>query len=696
MSDFVMKREVIMSKKLVIVESPTKTKTISKILGKDYKVIASKGHLRDLPKSSFGVDLENNFEPKYIKVRGKAPTINFIKKEHKNADQTFLATDPDREGEAISWHLAHLLGMDPESVNRVSFREITKEGVKEGISKPRKLDLDLVDAQQARRVMDRIVGYEISPILWKKVKSGLSAGRVQSVALRLIVEREREIEAFEPKEYWTVHTTHNKDKINFETEFYGFKNGEKSKKFEIENQDEADRIINELGEDFRVSAVKKTTKKRRPYAPFTTSTMQQEASAKLNFTTSKTMMLAQQLYEGVSTSEGQTGLITYMRTDSTRLSHDFTSRAKKYIEETWGKNYAGRETSYGGKKGNTQDAHEAIRPTSVERDPESLKDYLTKDQYKLYKLIWARAVASQMKASSYKSTNVEIINGNAVFKVNGIEPDFDGFQKVWPVNEKALLLPELAEGDILTVVKVDKRQHFTQPPARYSEASLVKSLEQNGIGRPSTYAGIIKSVQNRRYAVIKKKYFYPTELGIATNDLLEKNFPDIININFTAEMEKRLDDVADGNMNWKELMARFYSIFSEDLEKAKADKDSYKVKDKPTGEKCPECGHDLVYKNGRNGSFIACSNFPDCKFTKSIVKTLGIKCPKCGGDMVEKVSKRGKVFYGCSNYPECDYATWDKPTGEICPKCGDLMVHKKNRKVDKIICSNEKCENHDI
>ncbi|WP_053943299.1 type I DNA topoisomerase [Kallipyga gabonensis] len=685
-----------MTKKLVIVESPTKTKTISRILGKDYEVLASKGHLRDLPKSQFGVDIENNFEPKYINVRGKGSTINALKKAKKNANITYLATDPDREGEAISWHLAHILGMDPKAENRVSFQEITPSGVKEGIDHPRTIDMDLVDSQQGRRIMDRIVGYEISPILWKKVKSGLSAGRVQSVAVKIIVDREREIENFKPREYWTLHATHNKNKINFESQFQGLESGNKVKKVDLSTEQEAQALINQLGADFTVKSVEKKTRRKRPYPPFTTSTLQQEASRRLNFSTSKTMMVAQQLYEGLSTGHGEVGLITYMRTDSTRLSKEFTSAAKTYIIDRYGKTYATQGISYAAKKANQQDAHEAVRPTDVSRDPQSIRSYLTNDQFRLYDLIWRRALASQMKSASYKATSVDLVNSGAIFRVNGVEPNFDGFQKVWPVQEKSLILPEITQGENLKAIKLDKRQHFTQPPARYSEASLVQTLEKNGIGRPSTYAQVIKSIQKRLYVKLEDKRFQPTELGRKVNDFMEENFEKIIDINFTAQMEDRLDQVADGELDWQKMVGDFYAVFEKNLAKAKEDDRSYRIQDEPTGEKCPECGHDLVYKHGRNGKFIGCSHFPDCTFTKSIVKKIGVKCPKDGGEIIEKVSKRGKVFYGCQNYPKCDYATWDKPTGETCPKCGDLLVHRKNRREDVVICANEDCPNHNF
>lgn len=685
-----------MAKKLVIVESPTKTKTIGKYLGKDYEVLASKGHLRDLPKSQFGVDIDNDFEPKYINVRGKAGTINALKKSAAKADIVYLATDPDREGESISWHLSHLLNLDPESVNRVTFNEITASGVKAGMANPRRIDMNLVDSQQARRVMDRIVGYQISPILWKKVRSGLSAGRVQSVALKLIVDREREIEAFVPREYWSIHGEHEKDGIKFTSNFVGIYRPDGAvDKLEPASKEAAQAVVDKLDRQFSIVDIEKKQRSRKPYAPFTTSTLQQEASRRLGFSTSKTMMVAQQLYEGLSIGhEGQVGLITYMRTDSTRLSKQFTDETVAYISRVYGTAYAGKGLTYGTKRSNAQDAHEGIRPSDVLRNPGAVERYLSKDQYRLYELIWSRAVASQMTSAKFMSTIIRLRSGDCAFQVNGIEPVFDGFQRVWPVADNTVILPEMKPEERIRALRLTKKQHFTQPQPRYTEASLVATLEKNGIGRPSTYSATIKSILSRRYVKLEKKQFIPTALGYSVHDLLMKHFADIINERFTANMEERLDDVADGTVAWRELMARFYEIFSKDLNRAREDMTSYKVSDQKTGEKCPECGGELVIKHGRNGDFIGCSNFPSCKFTKSIVKYIGVKCPKCGGEIIEKVSKRGKVFYSCVNYPDCDYATWDKPTGKICEKCGDLMVHRKNRREDRILCNNEECENH--
>lgn len=684
-----------MTKNLIIVESPTKTKTISKILGKNYKVMASKGHLRDLPKSQFGVDIENQFEPKYINVRGKASTINELKRESKKADNIYLATDPDREGEAISWHLAQLLGLDPEKANRVSFHEITPQGVKEGMAHPRTIDMDLVNSQQARRIMDRIVGYQISPILWKKVQGGLSAGRVQSVALKLIVEREREIQAFVPKEYWSIHAHHREDRISFSSELVGRRQGEKTHKISLPDEAAADALVSSLTSPFTVEKVGKRKRNKKPYAPFTTSTLQQEANRRLGFSTSKTMMVAQQLYEGISLhGKGQVGLITYMRTDSTRLADSFLQQAKEYIANTYGEQYTTKGISYGGNR-KAQDAHEGIRPASVNLVPQAIHDDLSNDQFRLYDLIWRRAVASQMASARFLSTTVDLASGDYLFRVNGVEPKFDGFQAVWPVNTKEVQLPELTEGQSVEVRRIEKQQHFTQPPARYTEASLVQTLEKNGIGRPSTYSAIIKSILSRGYVSIEKKQFLPTPLGEKVNAFLEANFNEIINEGFTSMMEERLDDIAGGNVDWRALMSEFYAVFSEDLQKAKEDDTGYKLPVEETGETCPQCGGKLIIKHGRNGDFIGCANFPNCTYTKSIVKTTGVTCPKCGkGELVEKISKRGKVFYSCNQYPACDFATWDPPTGEKCPLCGDLLLHRKNRHEDRIYCHNEECPNH--
>lgn len=684
-----------MAKKLVIVESPTKAKTIGKILGSNYKVIASVGHLRDLPKSKMGIDIENNFEPEYISVRGKGDIIKQIKKEAKASDKVLLATDPDREGEAISWHISNLLKLNPTDENRIEFHEITKETVKNSINKPRAIDMRLVDAQQARRVLDRLVGYEISPILWKKVKSGLSAGRVQSVALRLLCEREKEIKEFKPQEYWTLSANHKKDKMEFESNFYGFYKDGKEQKLDIKTEKGANEILKKLDKDnFKVVDVKVGTKNKQPYPPYTTSTLQQDANRRLNFSASKTMTIAQQLYEGIRLGrEGSVGLISYMRTDSTRISSGTVQDSLDYIIKNFGKEFATKGNPYGKNKKNSQDAHEAIRPSSVLRTPNSIEGYLSKDQYKLYELIWTRTVASQMSQAKYKTTSITINNNNFIFKINGNVESFKGFTKLYKTNDTDVILPEIKKNEILKAESIDKKQHFTKPKSRFTEASLVKTLEEDGIGRPSTYASIISSLTKRNYVELKQKKFFTTELGEKVNSFLIKYFDEIINEEFTAEMEAELDKIADDGLDWKNLVSDFYDNFEKKLQNAKEDDDNFKVIPKKTGEKCPECGHDLVVKHGRNGKFIGCSNFPECTYTKVLVKKIGIKCPDCkDGDIIEKVSKRGKIFYGCSNFPDCDFAVWDKPINEKCPKCGHILVHKKNRKVDEIKCSNTECD----
>ena len=687
-----------MAKNLIIVESPTKAKTISKFLGKNYKIMASIGHLRDLPKSKMGVDIENDFEPQYINVRGKAKTINEIKKEATKAENVYLASDPDREGEAISWHLAYLLGLKPTEKIRVVFNEITKDAIQEAIKNPRAIDLSLVDAQQARRVMDRIVGYELSPILWKKIKSGLSAGRVQSVALKLIVDRENEINDFIPEEYWSIIFNANVDNIDFEGRYFGRYINGKLKAVKMKNEEEANALLEKIDkENFKVVDKVTTKKSRRPPKPFTTSTLQQEASRKLNFTTSKTMMVAQQLYEGISIgSEGSVGLISYMRTDSTRLSDTIVQQALSFIKENYGKEYASKGNSYSKKAANTQDAHEAVRVSSIFRTPQSIRTYLTNDQYKLYRMIWERTVASQMTDSKFMATRYDFDNNGEIFKASGSIMLFDGYTKVWTMKDNDITLPDLKVDDIFGAKEIVKNQHFTKPKPRYTEASLVKKLEENGIGRPSTYSSIIRSITSRKYVDFENKALYPTDLGYSVNNLLIDYFSEIINEKFTAQMESELDRIEDESLDWKELMRSFYAQFSKDLDTAKKDAKKVEIKLELTGDKCPDCGKDLVYRNGRNGKFIGCSDFPNCTFTKAIIKDTGVKCPKCGGDIVEKISKKGKVFFGCKNYPTCDYATWDKPTGETCDKCGELMVHRKNRKVDAIICANINCENHSI
>lgn len=681
-----------MAKNLVIVESPTKAKTISKFLGSNYKIMASVGHLRDLPKSRMGVDIENNFEPEYINVRGKASTINAIKKEAEKADNVYLASDPDREGEAIAWHLGYLLGLNLKDKNRVVFHEITRETVKEAIKNPRQIDLNLVDAQQARRILDRIVGYKLSPILWKKVKNGLSAGRVQSAALKIIVDRENEINSFKPEEYWTIELYAKAKKINFEGSYFGRHLNGKLESIKLENEKQTDEVLNKIDKEFTIIDKSVQKRKRKPYEPFTTSTLQQEASKKIYFSTSKTMSVAQQLYEGINIGSGSVGLISYMRTDSTRLSQTIVDDAVKFIKDNYGSKYASKGNQYGKNKGNAQNAHEAVRVSSISRTPDSIRDYLTNDQFKLYRLIWERTIASQMKDSEYLSTRYDAESNGEIFRINGSIITFDGFTKVWMTSDKNIELPDLEIGEKFNSEKIEKNQHFTKPKARFTEASLVKELEKNGIGRPSTYSSIIKSLLGRNYVEFEEKSLKPTEIGFIVIDLLLQHFNEIINTDFTAQMENDLDKIEEDEIEWKKLLSDFYDTFKIHLEEAQKSEKNYEIKSEPTGKTCPKCGGKLLYKNGRNGQFIGCENFPECKHTENIVKEVGIKCPKCDGKIIEKVSKRGKVFFGCDNYPKCDWASWDKPTGDVCTECGDLMVHRKNRKVDIIICNNENCE----
>lgn len=676
-------------KTLVIVESPSKAKTISKYLGSRYKVVASVGHVRDLPKSTIGIDIENDFEPKYINIRGKGDLIKSLKKEAKSASKIYLATDPDREGEAISWHLAYILGIDPETKCRIVFNEITKKAITEAVKNPREIDITLVDAQQARRVLDRLVGYQISPLLWRKVKRGLSAGRVQSAALKIICDRENLINQFEPEEYWTITADFKKGrKFTSKLSLY------KGKKITVRNRADAEKTVDELKKgEFRVSLVDKKQTVRRPYAPFTTSTLQQDASNKLNFNTKKTMMIAQQLYEGVSVKgHGTIGLVSYIRTDSVRLSDEARAAAKELILEKYGSEYYSNNF-YSNKKKEIQDAHEAIRPAHVDLDPEDIKDSLSKDQYKLYKLIYTRFLASQMSNARYDSMTVNIDNGDYTMKSTGSSLVFDGFRKVYAASkgeDDENLLPELEEGEVLAAVSVDSEQNFTQPPARYTEASLIKELEENNIGRPSTYAPIVGTLVERRYITRSRKQLVPTELGFTVNGMMTEYFKGIVDAEFTAEMEDRLDNVEMGSMNWKKVVGDFYEPLKADLEKADAEIEKVVIEDEPTGEICEICGKPLVKKQGRFGSFIACSGYPECKNTKPIVNTIGVKCPKCGKDIVQRQSKKGKIFYGCSGFPECSNVFWYRPVNETCPKCGSLMVEKGRDK--KLSCSNPDCK----
>lgn len=675
-------------KYLVIVESPTKAKTIEKYLGRNYKVVASKGHLRDLPKSRMAVDFENNYQPDYISIRGKGPLIKELKKYAKGAEKIFLASDPDREGEAIAWHLAYLLGLDPKDNIRVVYNEVTKTAVKEAIKNPRPINLDLVSAQTARRVLDRIVGYSISPILWKKVKKGLSAGRVQSVALKLIINREDEINNFEPVESWTLDGTFQKDKSIFEASFYGFNDGKKAK---LSNEQEAQAALAKLsGNEFIVADVEKKQQKRNPAPPFTTSSLQQDAANKLNFRTRKTMMVAQQLYEGIAIGkEGSVGLITYMRTDSTRIADSAISEANQFIIDEYGTEYAKNTANKSKTAAGSQDAHEAIRPSSVLRKPTDIETYLTKDQFKLYQLIWSRFVASQMQPAIFDTMRVNLANQELVFRANGSKEKFPGFRKVYQDNKsKDNMLPELIVGDIVYSKDIIPNQHFTQPPARYSEATLIKALEENGVGRPSTYSPTIETIQRRYYVKLVAKRFEPTELGTIVHGLVNTYFPDIVDISFTADMEKNLDEVEIGKLEWVKVIDAFYKPFEKHLRVAENEMEKIEIKDEPAGFDCELCGNPMVIKIGKFGKFYACSNFPDCRNTKAIVKKINVKCPVCKeGEVIERKSKKNRIFFGCDRYPDCEFVSWDKPVGRNCPKCEHYLVQKKVRGGQQVKCS---------
>ena len=675
---------------LVIVESPSKAKTIGKYLGARYKVIASVGHVRDLPKSKLGIDIEKDFEPQYIAIRGKGDIIKELRKEAKKASKVYLATDPDREGEAISWHLAFLLGIDLETPCRIEFNEITKNTIKEAMKHPRKIDTSLVDAQQARRVLDRLVGYQISPLLWRKVKKGLSAGRVQSAALKIICDREREIQSFIPQEYWSITAEFKKGK-SFVAKLAEYN----KKKLIIENEAQNQKILGELTKGrYIVGALNQKERIRKPYAPFTTSSMQQEASNKLNFNTKKTMMIAQQLYEGVEVKgQGTVGLITYLRTDSVRISDDARAAAAEFIRGHYGSAYAGKNF-YSNKKKDIQDAHEAIRPSNVHLVPDDIKGSLTNDQYKLYRLIWCRFLASQMTAARFDNLQVEIENGPYTFKTTGSKLIFDGYQRVYSSSmdeDKDRILPALEIGEELDPKKVFGEQNFTQPPSRYTEASLVKELEDKNIGRPSTYAPTVGTLTERKYVKREKKSLVPTELGFLVTGMMEEYFKGIVDVGFTAEMEDKLDDVEIKDADWKGVIREFYGPFAKDLEFADKAIEKVVIEDQPTGESCELCGKPMVIKAGRFGDFIACSGYPECKNTKPIVKTIGVVCPKCGKDIVARKSKRGKLFYGCSGYPDCDQSYWYKPVEKKCPKCESLLVERKTKK-GTLSCSNAECD----
>ncbi|MDR4983511.1 DNA topoisomerase I [Bacillus cereus] len=681
-----------MSDYLVIVESPSKAKTIEKYLGKKYKVVASMGHVRDLPKSQMGIEVKNNFTPKYITIRGKGPVLKDLKSAAKKAKKVYLAADPDREGEAIAWHLANTLNVDVESDCRVVFNEITKDAIKESFKYPRAINMDLVDAQQARRILDRLVGYNISPLLWKKVKKGLSAGRVQSVAVRLIIEREREIQNFEPEEFWTIKTEFVKGKDTFEASFYGV-DGEK---VQLTNEEQVNEIIEKMKDNaFSVENVTRKERKRNPALPFTTSSLQQEAARKLNMRAKKTMMLAQQLYEGIDLGkQGTVGLITYMRTDSTRISETAQTEARAYITEAFGEEYIGTEKKKETKKSKAQDAHEAIRPTSIMRKPEELKTFLSRDQLRLYKLIWERFVASQMASAIMDTVTARLINNNVQFRASGSVVKFPGFMKVYVeskddgAEEKDKMLPPLEVGETVFSKDLEPKQHFTQPPPRYTEARLVRTLEELGIGRPSTYVPTLETIQKRGYVGLDNKRFVPTELGEIVIELILEFFPEIINIEFTANMEQSLDEVEEGNANWVKIVDDFYVGFEPRLEKAEKEMREVEIKDEPAGEDCELCNHPMVFKMGKYGKFMACSNFPECRNTKPIVKEIGVTCPKCEeGQIIERRSnKKKRLFYGCGTYPECDFVSWDKPIGRKCPKCEGMLVEKKLKKGVQVQC----------
>ena len=686
------------SHNLVIVESPSKAKTIGRYLGPNYTVKASMGHLRDLPKSKMGVDLENNFTPQYIAVRGKEALIKELKAEAAKADTVYLATDPDREGEAISWHLKELLGLSDEKAQRVTFNEITQKVVKESISRPRDIDYDLVDAQQARRILDRIVGYQLSPLLWKKVRRGLSAGRVQSVATRLVVDRENEIRAFRPKEYWSLDVTLNRmgKPGSFVAHYYG-----SPQKQELENEEQTQSVINDItGKEFTVTNVKKAEKKRSSAPPFTTSTLQQEASRKLGFTPKKTMMIAQQLYEGVEVEgEGTTGLITYMRTDSLRLSDEAMDAAADFIKNRYGASYYyGKHHVFKTKSG-AQDAHEAIRPSHVELEPERVRGSLTSDQYKLYKLIWSRFLATQMANALFDTVSIDTECAGHVFRASHQSMRFPGFIAVYEEGRDddgeamGSPLPDLEAGEKATSTKIQKEQHFTQPPARYTEATLVKAMEEKGVGRPSTYATTVSTIQDREYVIKQDKRLAPTPLGEIVTGLMVERFNDIIDVEFTAHMESRLDAVEEGQQHWKALLAEFYEGFHKELEEAETALEGVRIKvpEEETDEVCEICGRNMVIKMGRFGKFLACPGFPDCKNAKPLVERMPGRCPKCGSGMLKRKSKKGYAYYACEKGAECGFMSWDVPTAEDCPECGFTLFKKSGKGRNKPFCINETC-----
>ena len=684
-----------MARYLVIVESPTKVKTIKKFLGSNYVVMASNGHVRDLPKSQMGVDLENDFEPKYITIRGKGEILAGLRKEVKKADKIYLATDPDREGEAISWHLMKALKLEGKKVYRISFNEITKSAVKASLKNARDIDMDLVDAQQARRVLDRIVGYKISPVLWAKVKRGLSAGRVQSVALRIIADREDEIASFIPEEYWSLDANFKikGEKKPLTAKFYGTKD----EKITIHNEEELNKILAELEDaEYKVVDVKRGERSKKAPLPFTTSTLQQEASKALNFATSKTMRIAQQLYEGVDIKgSGTVGLITYLRTDSTRISEEADANARAYVGKAYGEEYVAETASEQKQKNdgkNIQDAHEAIRPSDVTRVPAEIKESLTRDQFRLYQLIWKRFVASRMQPAKYETTSVKIGADDYRFTVSASKIVFEGFRLAYVESDEEkqsgnVMVKSIDTDSELTKESFDYKQHFTQPPAHYTEASLVKTLEELGIGRPSTYAPTISTIIARRYVAKENKNLYMTELGEVVNNIMKQSFTSIVDVNFTAYMEGLLDMIAEGKVEWKSVISNFYPDLNEAVEKAEKELETVKIEDEVTDVVCEECGRNMVIKYGPHGKFLACPGFPECRNTKPYLEKIGVACPKCGKDIVLRKTKKGRRYYGCEDNPECDFMSWQKPSEEKCPKCGSYMVEKGN----KLVCGNEQC-----
>lgn len=680
-----------MAKNLVIVESPSKAATIKKFLGSSYEVVASNGHVRDLPKSQLGIDVENDFEPKYITIRGKGELLAKLRKEVKKADKIYLATDPDREGEAISWHLMTALKLEGKNTSRITFNEITKNAVKQAIKQARPIDTNLVDAQQARRVLDRLVGYKISPVLWAKVKRGLSAGRVQSVALRIISDRDAQINEFISKEYWTLNADFymQGEKKPLNAEFYGTPD----KKITIESEAEMDKIIGELEKsEFHVEDVKKSKRTKKSPQPFTTSTLQQEAAKNLNFSTQKTMRLAQGLYEGVSVKgKGTIGLITYLRTDSTRISEEAKQSAKEYITENYGSEYLVGETSEKKSSKKIQDAHEAIRPSYIDLTPAQVKESLNRDQFRLYQLIWKRFVASRMSAAQYETTSVKIDSDKYRFTASASKILFQGYLTVYQTDEdkveKKSVSKNITKGAGMTAENLEKKQHFTQPPAHFTEASLVKTLEELGIGRPSTYSPTISTIINRHYVAKEQKQLYVTELGEVVNSIMKKSFPSIVDVNFTAALEGLLDRVEDGSVRWKTVIENFYPDLAEAVKIAEKELEEVTIEDEVTDVICEECGRNLVVKYGPHGKFLACPGFPDCRNTKPFFEKIGVECPKCGGDLVMKMSRKGRRYFGCMNYPECEFMTWQKPSAKKCPKCGKLMLEKGN----KLVCMDEQC-----